>query len=91
MREREQAALGGYGWVDQGAGVARISIDRAKQLMVERGLPVRAEAVTDTRLGTRAPASGESSAGRVITNPITKDRTPVAPGQEAADPGHTKH
>jgi hypothetical protein len=91
VREREQTALGGYGWVDQGAGVARISIDRAKQLMVERGLPVRAEAVTDTRLGTRAPAFGEASSGRVITNPITKERKPVAPGQEAADPGHAKH
>ena len=65
-RARARArALHGYGWVDQGAGVARISIDQAKHLIVERGLPVRADAVTDTRLGTRAPAYGEASSGRV--------------------------
>ncbi len=28
-----------YGWIDQGAGKARIPIERAKELIVERGLP----------------------------------------------------
>jgi hypothetical protein len=39
MRAREEALLSSYGWVDRGAGVARIPIDRAMELLVERGLP----------------------------------------------------
>jgi hypothetical protein len=38
-RAREDSVLGSYGWVDPGAGVARIPIDRAMELLVERGLP----------------------------------------------------
>jgi hypothetical protein len=38
-RAREEALLSSYGWVDRGAGVARIPIDRAMDLLVERGLP----------------------------------------------------
>ena len=91
VRERERAQLTGYGWVDQKAGVARISIDRAKALMVERGLPVRADAVADPRLGTRTPAFGEASSGRVITKPVTKDPTPVVPGAAATEAPHKPH
>jgi hypothetical protein len=38
-RARENAVLSSYGWVDRGAGIARIPIDRAMELLVERGLP----------------------------------------------------
>jgi hypothetical protein len=38
-RAREEALLSSYGWVDRGAGVARIPIDRAMELLAERGLP----------------------------------------------------
>ena len=42
-REKVQAAertqLETYGWVDRRAGVARVPIERAMQLVVERGLP----------------------------------------------------
>jgi hypothetical protein len=37
----QNALLQSYGWVDQGAGVARIPIARAMALLAERGLPVR--------------------------------------------------
>lgn len=30
-----------YGWIDQAAGTIRLPIDRAKDLVLERGLPVR--------------------------------------------------
>jgi hypothetical protein len=40
MRAREDAVLTSYGWVDRNAGVARIPIERAMDLLVERGLPV---------------------------------------------------
>jgi hypothetical protein len=37
--EREQ--LESYGWVDQGAGVVRIPIQHAIDILAERGLPAR--------------------------------------------------
>jgi len=41
VREQEENILNSYGWVDQKAGVARIPIDRAMQLIVQQGLPTR--------------------------------------------------
>jgi len=35
----DQEKLNSYGWVDQKAGIARIPIDKAMDLVVERGLP----------------------------------------------------
>lgn len=41
FRAEEEHLLTSYGWVDQNAGVVRLPIDRAKALLLERGLPVR--------------------------------------------------
>jgi hypothetical protein len=41
MREAEDRVLNSYGWVDEKAGIVRIPIDRAMELIVKRGLPVR--------------------------------------------------
>ena len=78
-----QKELGSYGWVDQQAGVIHIPIDRAKELLAHRGLAVRAEPVEDARVGTHAPAYGESSSGRTITKPVTAatSETPAAPAE----------
>lgn len=43
LRAREDALLNTYGWVDQQDGVVRIPIERAIQLLAERGLSARAE------------------------------------------------
>ena len=43
LRQAEDNVLQSYGWIDKDAGVVRIPIDRAMQLTLERGLPVRAE------------------------------------------------
>jgi len=40
QRIEEENILSTYGWVDQNAGVAHIPIDRAIELLVQRGLPV---------------------------------------------------
>jgi hypothetical protein len=37
----QDATLNSYGWVDQKAGVVRIPIDRAMDLLLQKGLPVR--------------------------------------------------
>jgi hypothetical protein len=89
-RESEHQVLHGYGWADQKAGVARIPIDEAKKLMLERGLPVRPDPVTDPRVGTHAPASGDSSSGRTITKPPTAS-APAAATQPAPAPAAPAH
>ena len=38
LRAQDQETLGTYGWVDQAGGVARIPIDRAMSLVLERGV-----------------------------------------------------
>jgi hypothetical protein len=93
FRASEREQLQSSGWVDEAAGVARIPIDRAKQLMLERGLPVRPEPVGDDRLGTRRPASGESSSGRTVTQtaqPAPAQSAP-APAAAPAAPAHDAH
>jgi hypothetical protein len=40
--DEENKKLNSYGWVDRNAGVIRIPIDRAMDLVAQRGLPTRA-------------------------------------------------
>jgi len=42
----QQQKLNSYGWVDEKAGVARIPIERAMQLVAEHGLPTTPKAGT---------------------------------------------
>jgi hypothetical protein len=42
FRQTEEETLHTYGWSDKNAGVVRIPIDRAKALLLERGLPTAA-------------------------------------------------
>ena len=66
FRADEDAYLNSYGWVDQKSGVAHLPIDKAKELLLQRGLPSRAEQQADPREGTRFFAYGEASGGRAI-------------------------
>jgi hypothetical protein len=91
VRAAEQGQLHGYAWVDEASGVARIPIDEAKKLMLERGLPVRPDAVSDERLGTRRPASGESSSGRNVTHDLAPAAAGSTPAAAPAAPAHDPH
>lgn len=44
LRAEEDRVLSTYGWVDRKAGRIRIPVDRALELQLERGFPVRKEA-----------------------------------------------
>jgi hypothetical protein len=46
FRLKEEQILNSYDWVDQKAGVVRIPIDRAMQLLAQRGLPTTPKAGT---------------------------------------------
>lgn len=41
IRLKEEETLATYGWVDQKAGIVRIPIERAMDLIAQRGLPTR--------------------------------------------------
>ena len=41
LRAKQEALLTGYGWVNKEAGIARIPIEDAMRIVVERGLPAR--------------------------------------------------
>ena len=79
FRQEEASKLEGAGWMNQGAGIARVPIDVAKKLVLQHGLPVRQGATEDDKEGTHAPAYGEASGGRTI---------PVKSGAAA---GSTEH
>ena len=66
LRAEENAYLHSYGWIDQSAGVARIPIDRAKALLLQKGLPVRPDPVTDASEGTHYAAMADASGGRIL-------------------------
>jgi hypothetical protein len=41
MRAAEGAALNSYGWVDKDAGIVKIPVDRAMEILAKKGLPAR--------------------------------------------------
>jgi hypothetical protein len=41
MRTAEDAMLNSYGWVDENAGIVRIPVDRAMEILAKKGLPAR--------------------------------------------------
>ena len=89
FRATEAKSLESYGWVNQAGGVAHIPIAEAKKLILQRGLPVRADPSLDPRVGTRAPAMGESSGGRTIGEPAPATGTaPPAPPPPATPEPH---
>jgi len=67
FRQRENAELSEYGWVDRNAGTVRIPVEQAKELLLQRGLPSRpaaSEGPTGTDPAALMPA--DSSSGRTM-------------------------
>jgi len=46
LHSQEDHILSTYGWADKNTGIVRIPIDRAMELQLKRGFPVRKEAAT---------------------------------------------
>jgi hypothetical protein len=69
FRAREMQSLEHYGYVDQATGAVHLPIDRAKELLLERGLPVRAgQPQAAPEAPAAAPAHGPAPA------PVTSGR-----------------
>lgn len=48
LRAAQKAKLNSYGWIDRSNGIVRIPIDRAMDLIVQRGLPNETDSNTAT-------------------------------------------
>lgn len=76
FRLQEEQRLQSYGWVDQSAGLVHIPIDRAMQLIAERGLP------TTPKAGEYPPSTvnminqAAERADTSLAAPQTKPHTP---------------
>jgi hypothetical protein len=62
FRTQEEIQLNSYGWVDQKAGVVRIPIERAMQLVAQRGLPARPAETKPTTPGKAVPSGKKTAA-----------------------------
>ncbi len=64
-RAAEDHLLHSYGWIDQNAGVVRIPIERAMDLVVARGLPTRPMTETQSFNDQGQALPSVSSSGRM--------------------------
>jgi hypothetical protein len=62
MHRQQHELLAGYGWVDEGKGIARIPIDEAMKRLAERGLPARPAAPAAAATPVPAPAAPAAQA-----------------------------
>jgi len=67
--DTQDATLNSYGWVDQKAGVVRIPIDRAMDILLQKGLPVRSSAGVSPAMAGAARAGVQGPQGK---GPISK-------------------
>ena len=58
LRRQEQRVLESYGWVDRGAGVARVPVERALELVLEEGVGALPSGSSDAATASAAPAAG---------------------------------
>lgn len=61
VRMNEEKTLYTYGWVDEKAGTVHIPIERAMDLLVQRGLPVRQQGTAGDTAATSEPGKKESN------------------------------
>lgn len=64
-RDQQRSELDNYGWVDRGHGIVHIPIDRAMDLILERGgLPARPQAAAPAAPGSHAHAAPAKAKSR---------------------------
>jgi len=85
FRAAQTAHLHGYAWVDEPSGVARVPIDKAKEMLLKKGIRVRPE-LADEAEGTHVAAGGESNGGRTLPAGGADRSTPAAPAAAPATP-----
>jgi hypothetical protein len=64
IRLKEEQTLATYDYIDKNAGTIRIPIDRAMDLIAQRGLPVRAQSATGEAPAQPKPAPENKKAAK---------------------------
>ncbi len=62
LRAREDEELKSYAWIDRKSGIVRIPIERAMELILQRGLPAVGANKTPLQLMQERPQQGETPA-----------------------------
>ena len=73
FKEQELDRLNHYGWINKDAGIARIPIDRAMDILAQTGLPEPAR--TPEASPELAPAPDSEKAGRTDAKPRTEAKS----------------
>ena len=60
LRKTEAEKQTSYGWVDKEGGVARIPIERAMEVMLQRGFPARTDGSNGLNVVTQDSSSGRT-------------------------------
>jgi hypothetical protein len=60
LRQEETEKLTSYAWVDKEGGVTRIPIDRAMEVMLQRGFPARSDGGDTLNVVTQDSSSGRT-------------------------------
>lgn len=60
LLKQQEAELHSYGWVDRPAGKVRIPVERAMQLLLERGLPEVGTGLTPLQMMQQRPQTNET-------------------------------
>ena len=72
IRAQQLAATTTYGWIDKDAGIVRLPIERAKQLILEGGLPAPPAAAAPAAAAP-APAPGAAGTPSPAATPPAQD------------------
>ena len=83
VRTEAEAALASYGWVDRDAGVAHIPIERAMEILAERGLPTRPELAPDSLDPTVIPVPRAMPG--IEERPLSAEEESAAPAMDVEE------
>ena len=83
--EDQDQKLASYDWVDKDRGTVRIPIDRAMELVAQRGLPVHTEGASSAQ--SSAAKNSETQSSEMKTSAPVKKQTPKAAKTKAAASG----
>jgi hypothetical protein len=99
MHAREDLLLENYSYIDRGAGTVRIPIDRAMELIAQRGLPVAPgakaahEPLGEQGAAAQSPTTGRPMAGVepvTVTAPLTDGFARTAYEQQVDEERHQR-
>ena len=99
MHQREDLLLENYSYIDRGAGTVRIPIDRAMELIAQRGLPVAPgakaahEPLGEQGAAAQSPTTGRPMAGVepvTVTAPLTDGFARTAYEQQVDEERHQR-